>query len=251
MIVVDCEDATPPGEKQAARPAARAATHALVEAGSCAVLRINSPGSEWCADDIEFAVTAELAAVMVPKVETVRELDDLAALLGASGNADVGIIAGLETALGVVDARPLLAHPQVVGAYFGAEDFIADMGGLRTPTNDEVRTARSLVALAGRLAGVPVLDMVVSDFTDDGRYTAEAAEARALGYAGKLCIHPSQVVLANEAFTPSDAEIERARRLIEAFEEAVAAGFGVVSFEGQMIDEPLARQARRVLSLAV
>jgi citrate lyase subunit beta/citryl-CoA lyase len=125
------------------------------------------------------------------------------------------------------------------------------MGGLRTPTNDEVSTARSLVALAGRLAGVPVLDMVVSDFADDGRYTAEAAEARALGYAGKLCIHPNQVALANQAFTPSGAEIDRARRLIDAFEAGVAAGFGVVSFEGQMIDEPLVRQARRVLRLAV
>jgi citrate lyase subunit beta/citryl-CoA lyase len=251
VIVVDCEDATPPNEKQAARPVARAAIHALVEAGCTTVLRVNSPGSEWCADDIELAVTAELAAVMVPKVETVRELDDLGELLGSSANAGVGIIAGLETALGVADARPLLAHRQVVGAYFGAEDFIADMGGLRTPGNDEVRTARSLVALAGRLAGVPVLDMVVSDFTDDGRYTVEAAEARALGYAGKLCIHPNQVALANQAFTPSDAEIDRARRLIEAFEEGVAAGLGVVSFEGQMIDEPLVRQARRVLTLAV
>ena len=141
------------------------------------------------------------------------------------------------------------AHPRVVGAYFGAEDFVADMGGVRTASNHEVSYARQAVALAGRLAGVPVLDQVVTDFRDDERFERETADARAIGYAGKLCIHPAQVEIANRGFTPSPDEVDRARRLIAAYEEANAAGLAAIEFEGQMVDEPLATQARRVIAL--
>ena len=131
-----------------------------------------------------------------------------------------------------------------------AEDFIADMGGVRTASNDEVATARSMVALAGRLAGVPVLDQVVTDFGDLDRFSSECASARALGYAGKLCIHPGQVTVANEGFVPSADEVARARALLAAYEEASARGVAAIDFEGQMVDEPLAAQARRVIALA-
>ena len=160
------------------------------------------------------------------------------------------MIVGLETALGVADSRPLLSHRRVVGGYFGAEDFIADLGGVRTESNTEVLFARSMVALAGRLGGVPVLDQIVADFRNDDRFTAEARQARAFGYAGKLCIHPSQVPLANQAFTPTVEEVDRARRMLAAYADAAEAGLGAIEFDGQMVDEPLAAQARRVLDLA-
>jgi len=157
------------------------------------------------------------------------------------------VIAGIETALGVADARELLGHRLVTGAYFGAEDFIADMGGVRTPTNHEVDFARAAVAIAGQIAGVAVIDQIVADFRDDSRCRREALEARALGYGGKLCIHPTQVSIVNSAFTPSDREIDRARRLIAAYEAASASGIAAIDFEGQMVDEPVANQARRVI----
>ncbi len=187
---------------------------------------------------------------MVPKVETIAALDAVTAALEAAGFGDVGVLAGLETALGVADARALLAHPRVIAGYFGAEDFIADMGGVRTDGNHEVDMARAAVALAGRLAGVPVLDQVVTDFRNDARFTREAGEARALGYAGKLCIHPGQVAMANAAFVPGPDEVARARRLLAAYEQASAAGIAAIDFDGQMVDEPLATQARRVIELA-
>ena len=90
----------------------------------------------------------------------------------------------------------------------------------------------------------------MTDFRNDERFTREAAEARALGYAGKLCIHPDQVAIANAAFVPSADEVDRARRLLEAYETASAAGVAAIDFEGQMVDEPLAAQARRILTLA-
>ncbi|MEJ7801529.1 MAG: aldolase/citrate lyase family protein, partial [Ilumatobacter sp.] len=125
-----------------------------------------------------------------------------------------------------------------------------DMGGVRTADNHEVAFARASVALAGRVAGVPVLDQVVTDFHNDDRFEREAVEARAMGYQGKLCIHPGQVTSANRSFVPSPDEVERARRLLRAYDDASAKGVAAIDFEGQMVDEPLASQARRVLALA-
>ena len=247
-VVVDCEDATPPGAKGEARTNVRALVPDL--ATRCTVtVRVNAVASEWFADDIA-ALVPEVAAVVVPKIDTVAALDRVAGALDAIGLSDVGVIAGIETVLGVADARQLLAHRRVVAGYFGAEDFIADMGGVRTASNDEVAVARGLVAIAGRLGGVPVLDQVVTDFRDDDRFRRECAQARALGYAGKLCIHPGQVAIANESFVPSADEVDRARRLLDAYASASAAGVSAIDFEGQMVDEPLAAQARRIIALA-
>ena len=124
------------------------------------------------------------------------------------------------------------------------------MGGIRTASNEEVLYARSAVALAARLGGVPLLDQVVTDFRDDDRFIAECAQARAIGYSGKLCINPGQVALANAAFIPSADEVDRARRLLEVYESATSEGLAAIDFEGQMVDEPLAVQARRIIATA-
>lgn len=249
-VVIDCEDATPSTAKSQARVNVRDVAPALLSAGCPVTVRVNSVTSEWFADDVAHGLFPGLAAVVVPKVEDLAGLDAVAAALDAAGHDTVGVIAGIETALGVADVRPLLAHQRVVGTYFGAEDFIADMGGVRTGSNDEVAFARAAVALAARLAGVPALDQVVTNFGDDQRFRVEAAQARALGYAGKMCIHPAQVPLANAAFVPTADELDRARRLLAAFERALAEGRSVFDFEGQMVDEPLVVQARRILSQA-
>lgn len=249
-VVLDCEDATPAPQKARAREVAREFVPQLAAQGVVTMVRVNAPSSEWFVDDIAAALSESVAAVVVPKVERLAELDRTAALLDAAGLPGVGVLVGIETALGVADSRGLLAHPRVVAGYFGAEDFIADMGGRRTSSNAEVAYARGGVALAARLAGVPVLDQVVTDFHDDARFLRESAEAFSMGYAGKLCIHPRQVALANDAFRPSADEIDRARRLLAAYEAAQAAGHGAIAFEGQMVDEPLAAQARRIVGLS-
>ena len=248
-VVVDCEDATPAGAKDLARQHVREHVPALAE--QCKVtVRVNAVASEWFADDINDGVVPEVAAIVVPKIDSVDALNTVSAALEANGLGHIGVIAGIETALGVADARLLLAHERVVAAYFGAEDFIADMGGIRTASNEEVLYARSAVVLAARLGGVPLLDQVVTDFRDDDRFIAECAQARAIGYSGKLCIHPSQVALANAAFIPSADEVDRARRLLEVYENATSEGLAAIDFEGQMVDEPLAVQARRIIATA-
>ena len=248
-VVVDCEDATPAGAKDLARQHVRDHVPALAE--KCKVtVRVNAVASEWFADDINDGVVPEVAAIVVPKIDSVDALNTVSAALEGNGLGHIGVIAGIETGLGVADARLLLAHERVVAAYFGAEDFIADMGGIRTASNEEVLYARSAVAVAARLGGVPLLDQVVTDFRDDDRFIAECAQARAIGYSGKLCIHPGQVALANAAFIPSADEVDRARRLLEVYENATSEGLAAIDFEGQMVDEPLAVQARRIIATA-
>jgi citrate lyase subunit beta/citryl-CoA lyase len=252
VVVLDLEDAVPASEKPGARAMARAGAETLLalDAGPAVVIRVNAPSTEWFDDDLAEAPVPGLTGVVVPKLETLDEADRAAAALDRAGCADVGIVAGIETARGVADARPLLAHPRVVACYFGAEDFTVDMGGVRRDDNLEVLFPRAQVALAARLAGVPALDIVVAAFGDEERFRREAAEARAMGFSGKLCIHPSQVPLANAAFVPSAEEVDRARRLLAAYDAAVADGRAAIAFEGQMVDEPLAARARAVLRAA-
>lgn len=248
-VVIDCEDATPAVAKAASRQHALRYGAETAASGVQVLVRINPVTSEWFDDDIREALSPGLAGVVVPKVEHVDDLDRIADALDAAGHHDLGIMVGLETALGVADARDLLHHPRVVAAYFGAEDFVADMGGRRTAGNAEVHFARSSVALAGRLAGVPMIDQVVTDFRNDDAFVAEVAEARNLGYRGKLCIHPCQVQLAHDAFTPSVAEVDRARRIVAAYSAAATAGLAAIDFEGQMVDAPVVAQARQLIAL--
>ena len=249
-VVVDCEDATPAGAKEEARAHIRSVVPRILGPGMQVFVRVNAVVSRWFQGDIAEGLVEGLAGIVVPKIESTKQLDRVAEALEKAGHAGIGVLAGIETALGVAEARALLAHPLVVAAYFGAEDFIADMGGVRTRAGGEVAFARSSVALAGRLAGVAVVDQIVADFRDDDRFREEAASARAMGYHGKMCIHPRQVELANEAFVPSQAEVDHATRLLVAYEAASASGVAAIDFEGQMVDEPLAAQARRILALA-
>jgi citrate lyase subunit beta/citryl-CoA lyase len=228
-VVLDLEDAVPAAAKAEARAMAREAAAEL--AGVVPVcVRVNPPGTPWFVDDVA-GLPDGIAAVVVPKL---------------AAPVDVGhpVVAGIETVRGVLDARDALGG-DVVACYFGAEDYVADLGGVRTASNDEVATARAMVAMAARVAGVPALDMVTIDFKDGDRFTAEAREARALGYAGKLCIHPAQVALAHDAFRPSDDEVDWAERLLAAFD---ATAGETIAFEGQMVDEVVAARARAILA---
>lgn len=250
-VFLDLEDGVPPAAKEAARAHARSAPGELVRArpGLAVFVRVNGLGTPWFEGDLAEALTPELTGVVVPKMESRADVDAVTAALGRVGLAGLPVMAGIESARGVARVEEILAPP-VRWCYFGAEDFVADMGGVRTPTNLEVLYARSRVALAARLAEVHAIDQIVADFRDEARYLADAHEGRALGYRGKLCIHPVQVSLAHRAFTPSAEEVERARRLLAAYEAAVARGEGTLGFEGEMVDEPMVRRARAVLDAA-
>jgi citrate lyase subunit beta/citryl-CoA lyase len=240
VVVVDLEDAVAEADKDAAREALAGAD--LSVAGAAVFVRVNPAGTPWHDRDVAACGRPGVAAAVLPKAEDPDAVARFGARL-AEAAPDCGVMLGLETAWGVARARDLLATGPLT-AYFGSEDFLADMGGRRTHGGREVLYARSEVVLAGRLAGVPVVDQAVVSVDDAAAFTADADQGRALGYAGKICIHPRQVPLAHNAFTPSEAELAAARRVLEAAES----GVGVV--DGQMVDAVHVRLARQLIERA-
>ncbi|WP_308259579.1 CoA ester lyase [Pseudonocardia sp. H11422] len=247
-VVLDLEDAVAAGDKDTAR---RTVVEALAElevpASTLVLVRVNVPGSPWFADDVAAVAGTRADGVVLPKLERGGQLAELQALFAHHDRPDAVVVAGLETAIGVADSRELLtagAAMGVVAAYFGAEDYVADLGGRRTAEGIEVLYARSRVVLAARLAGVIALDQVVVAVHDDDAFLADAERARALGFPGKLCLHPRQVALAHRVFTPSGEEVTHARAVLAA----AADGAGLL--DGEMIDDVHVRMARAVLARA-
>lgn len=233
--VVDLEDAVPADGKAAARESAVTALRDNDFGRTTMLVRVNGPASPWFADDV--AAVAELGVgVVLPKYQRRTDLDGLRSRLG-----DVPVVVGLETARGVADCRALLAAgPDAV--YFGAEDYVADIGGRRTEDGLEVLFARSEVCLAAFLGGVAPIDQAVVAVRDDARFRVDAGRGRDIGYTGKICVHPRQVELAHEVFTPGDAEIRHARAVLRA------AGDGVALVDGEMVDDVHVRMAAAVLA---
>jgi citrate lyase subunit beta/citryl-CoA lyase len=242
-VVVDLEDAVAAADKETARDAVRETE--LRVSGSTVLVRVNPPGTPWFEEDVAAALRSGAAGIVLPKAEDPDAAARLGDRLAAAMTGVPHLVAGIESALGVARAREVLAAPAVTTAYFGAEDYIADVGGRRTAAGLEVLHARSQVVLAGRLAERPVIDQVVVAVDDDAAFTADAEAGRALGYGGKLCIHPRQVALAHAVFTPTEAEVAAARRVV-----AAATGAGVAVVDGQMVDAVHVRLARQVLDRA-
>jgi citrate lyase subunit beta/citryl-CoA lyase len=244
VAAVDLEDAVAPAQKDAARDTAAAAIDALDPDGPTTILvRVNPVGSPWFGADVAAVAHCAAAGLVVPKLSSQHDLYEVRQALVENGRADALIVAGIETALGVADARPVLASG-VAGAYFGAEDYIADIGGVRSPGGDEVLYARSQVCLAAYLSGLPAIDQAVVALGDDEQFLADARAGRALGYQGKICIHPRQVELAHRVFTPTAEEVAHAQAVLAAGD----AGVGVVG--GQMVDSVHVKMAQSVLARA-
>ena len=248
VAVADLEDAVAAGDKASARRTAAAAIDALgpesPENPSTVLVRVNPVGTPWFAADVAAAAGCAAAGIVVPKLATQPQLSQVRAALAAHSWPGALVIAGIETVLGAADARTLLASGTGVlgAAYFGAEDYVADIGGRRSPGGEEVLYARSQVCLAAYLAGLPAIDQVATDIADDELFLADARRGQSLGYQGKMCIHPRQVGLAHQVFTPTPDEVAHAQTVLAAG----AAGVGVV--DGQMVDEVHVRMARAVLA---
>jgi citrate lyase subunit beta/citryl-CoA lyase len=238
-VAVDLEDAVAPDDKDTARATAVQAVAALPAAEMLVLIRINAPGTPWYDADVDAVASSAAHGVVLPKLEDPAQVTDLASRIG-----DRVIVAGLETGRGVARARELLDGPSLLAAYFGAEDYIASVGGRRTSSSREVLYARSEVLLAARIAGVGAIDQTVVNVRDTELFRTDAAEGRDLGYDGKICIHPAQVALAHEVFTPSEEEVAHARKVVEAGRS----GVGLV--DGEMVDDVHLRMAAATLHRA-
>ncbi|MCW2758089.1 MAG: citryl-CoA lyase [Nocardioidaceae bacterium] len=240
--VVDLEDAVAPAEKDAARAIAARAVDELGDTGRTTVLvRVNPPGTPAFADDVAAAAGCAASGIVVPKLGSLEQLTQVQDALASHDWSDAIMVGGIEDALGVADARQVAAGG-LSAVYFGAEDYAADLGGRRTSRGDEVLYARSRVVLAAHLAGIPAIDQAVVGIGDDEQFQRDADAGVALGYQGKICLHPRQVELAHLAFTPTADEVAHARAVV------VAAQRGVGVVDGQMVDDVHLRMALGVIA---
>ncbi|TYC65062.1 CoA ester lyase [Stappia sp. BW2] len=232
-IILDLEDAVPASEKDIAR-----ANLTTGFTGKPVFVRINTAGTAWHEEDVLALRQSMPTAVILPKAE---DPDEIVALHASLGGA-VPIIALVESARGLANARRLASTDGVVRLAFGSIDYCADLGCAHL--KDVLLPVRSELVLASRLAGIAApIDGVTAQLDDPAQTLADAAHARDLGMTGKLCIHPKQVAEIRRAFAPSQDEIAWARRVLDS-------GDGAANVDGTMVDEPVRIRARTVLSSA-
>ena len=245
IAIIDLEDAVPDSEKQVARENLQKYAQEDKTAATTYV-RVNALVSQHFEEDIR-SIPPQIAGIVIPKVNDASDIERATQAIERN-SVSAKILVGIETVKGLMSVQDIFGTASVFAAYFGAEDYIHDLGGLRTDGNDEVLFARTQIGISSRLFGVPVVDQIVADFSDSERFMKEAQQAKALGFTGKLCIHPSQVPLANQSFSSTPEEIQQAIELLKVYDAAVANGTASIVHNGQMVDEALAKQARRILS---
>jgi citrate lyase subunit beta/citryl-CoA lyase len=256
ICVIDLEDGTPPAEKESARAALPALVARLRGEGYAGLLgvRVNEPWSDLYLADIEAVAPLAINVLVVAKLESADQLFPAAHALRRAVRGDSrerSIMAGIESINGVTRAARLFAaYPEVRSMYWGAEDFMTDMGGLRTAGGGEIHVARSLALLYAKEAGLIAFDHPIADIRNDALFRADTEQGRQMGFDGKVCLLPRQVEIANQVYTPSAAEVDHARRLLCAYEEALGLGIGTIDFEGAHVDGPLLKRARQTLALA-
>ncbi len=248
-IIFDLEDAVAPDSKPDARGKAVAAVRSGEYGNRELTIRCNGLDTEWGADDIAAAGAASPAAVVIPKVDTVEQVDAVSAQLDAAGaSASTMIWPMIETPTAMFNVRSIAAHPRVAVLVMGTNDLAKELRATivvgRHPLVPHLATA----LLAAREAGKVILDGVYNDVQNPDGFAAECQQGMEMGFDGKTLIHPSQVEPANDVWAPSSDEIAYAQRVIVAFDEAVAAGKGVVTVDGRMIENLHVDNARRVLA---
>jgi citrate lyase subunit beta/citryl-CoA lyase len=235
-VIVDLEDAVPPAQKEAARDAV---AHWL-SAAQPVIVRINAAGTPWFNDDLKMCARPGVAAIVVPKAETAETIAAVRSHVGEG----VGVLPLIESARALWNALAVGRAPGVERLVFGSIDYQADLG----IGDDELLHARSQIVLASRVAEIAApVDGVTTAIEDADALRRETLRARSLGFGAKLCVHPKQVAIVNEAFQPSAGEIEWARRVVAA--DAAANG-AAVAVDGRMVDRPVLLKARAILDEA-
>lgn len=256
-VIVDLEDAVPPAEKPLARSMVRERLGSPLFANLQVFVRVNAVDSPFFRDDIAGVVAPGLDGIFLPKASTEMQLHESNMLL-AQCELRLGLPMGMvrivpiiETVRGALNARELaVASPRVMGLAFGAEDFSLDLGVERSPEGTETRYPRAQVALAAHDAGRLAIDTPWTDIGDQEGLIRETREGRQLGYVAKQAIHPSQIPIIHQVFTPTADEVAWAHRVVAAYEEAIGRGTGAINLDGKLIDVPMVERARRVLDRA-
>lgn len=258
VIVLDLEDAVPPAEKAAARETVRASIEKLHAAGKTVHIRVNNLETKQTRDDLTAVIGPGLSALLYPKAESGQEIRDLDVLIREREYHTEGVTPGdtalipmIETARAVLRCEEIAkASSRITGLALGGEDYCADIGVPRTNEGKELEYIRRVMIHVCIAYGLRPLDGIYAPLNDEAGLRADAAYGRAIGMKGKYVIHPEQVGPVNEVYSPTAEELDAARRVVEEFEAAVAAGHGTVRINGQLVDIPIANRARELLAYA-
>lgn len=255
-IKIDLEDAVALAEKSRARTLVRSAAKTVARSGADVLVRINRP-LRMAVDDLEASVWPEVHGLVLPKVESADHIGFLAEIITELEDerdmqrGHIKLMALIETPRGYSNVRDIAHSSERLSAIaLGQEDFSAEMGMVE-PEGMSLLSYYQTVQVAAREAGILPIGYPgsIAEFTDLELFKSNALVARKLGFDGGACIHPKQVPILNEAFTPTDEEIDRSERMVATYDAAMAAGDGAVAFEGKMIDVPVVARAERILSI--
>ncbi|HPP64334.1 MAG TPA: CoA ester lyase [Anaerolineales bacterium] len=255
-ICMDMEDGVAVNRKAEARVTIAKALRELDFGASEKLARVNSIGSGWERDDIDAVLPFRPDGIVIPKVETREQVEwgsriiEAAELKHGWALNSIRMLVGVETALGILNLKEIAAHPRLDGIIFGGEDYAASVGARRTREAVELLYARQSVVAACAAFSLQAIDIVYIDFKDAEGLRLEAEQGAGFGFSGKQIIHPNQVGVAQEAFTPSDEALEEARRIVETFEASQKEGKGAYALDGKMIDMPLLKNAQKTLARA-
>ncbi len=253
-VILDLEDSVHPDEKDAARLVVRNALRSVDFGEAERMVRINQ--GPLGLKDLDAVVPEGPEVILIPKAESREQVLEvrarIEAIQGAQGlTTPIWLMPILESALGIENAFLIAsAHDSVVAMTIGLEDYTADMGVIKTAQGDESQWARFRVVNAAKAAGIQASDSVYSDVADEDGLLACGQRSRSIGYDGMGCIHPRQIRVIHKAYAPAPAELDKALRVVAAFEEAEKLGLGVVSLGTKMIDRPVVLRAMKLVKEA-
>lgn len=257
VLCLDLEESVLPEEKERARGLVSAAVPKLAEAGKTVHVRVNSIQSGETREDLTGAVQVGLSGVVLAKTESAASVRQVDVLLREQELAHdvkpgtVDLIVAIESATALLRCEEIsLASTRITGLMLGGEDFAFDMGIRRTKESHELTHARSEIAVCARAAGQQAFDTPWAHIDDIEGLVAEAEQARSLGFSGKYVIHPKHIQPVHDVFSPGEEEIIYARKVLQAWEDAVAKGDGAIQLDGHMVDRPIAERAKHVVDQA-
>lgn len=245
-IIFDLEDAVSPDAKVEARGTLKTALEQGGYGNRYKIIRINGLDTEWGAQDIAALRDAPADAILVPKVDSAADIDAVQTLLGN----DTPIWAMIETPAGVLNANEIAAHPALEGFVAGINDLAKELNCRTRPDRLPMQMSLQMMLLAARGHDVVAVDGVYNQFKDEEGLHAECEQGRDLGFDGKTLIHPAQIAVTNECFAPSEAELDLARRQIDAFEEVEKTGQGVAVVDGKIVENLHVVTAKKTLAKA-
>lgn len=247
-LILDLEDAVAPDAKELARRQVADAVRAKGFGKREVVIRVNALSTAWGVDDLKAAADAAPDAILVPKVSSAKDLDEVETLLG---KAQVSVWAMVETPLAVLNIAEIAGAGGRLSCFvMGTNDLIKEFRGVHTPDRLNLAAALGLSVAAARAHGLSVIDGVYNDIHDTDGFYNMCKQGRAFGFDGKTLIHPSQVDACNQVFAPSVEEIEAARKILAAFEKPENKGKGAISLDGRMVELLHAEIARNTVALA-